>query len=851
MSPFLRLCAFWFAYMGALGMFFPFYGLYLGTEAGLSAIEVGAVLSMLPLVGLLAQPFWGQAADRSGARSGVLALVAVGAGLGQLVLQQASGFVQLLAATALLALFSSAVMPMALAVSLAVLHLDGRHAFGIARAAGTVGYLALVVLFPLVLHTLAPGGLGLMFPAIALLSVIAGAIAWTLPHEGAVALRAPREGLAVLLRHGPMLRVLAFTFVAYLFLNGPIQLFPLFVRSLGGGVDDVSRMWVWMLLLEIPLVAWSGTLRVRLGARGLLAIGDQRDLEQQHPHPHPADVVDAATERAHEQREELDRAVQEQVGDEGEGEHAQHRSVPQQHREALAVLLRHGPMLRVLAFTFVAYLFLNGPIQLFPLFVRSLGGGVDDVSGISSSSIHTHIRLTSSTPPPSERTNSGKSWIGGGVDDVSRMWVWMLLLEIPLVADREQAARAGGRGRRGGAQRALPGAIGGFLERLLAAATEPATLLAAVRDVGSAVDAVASFVQEPVTVLPFHGKLGHGRRMVWRSFPFDEIESLRIAGDCTVNDAILTVLAGALRTFLDEEGVCPDDAKVRLLVPMSVRQPGADTSDLGNLITAVFPWLPVEEEDPLERLRRVREEMREIKGREMGRATAILLGALGLLPSAVEAAALRLLPDVPLVSAACTNVRGPAEPLRLLGRRIAEIHPIMNLFQGVGLTFAVASYAGRISICAATDPRLLPNGERLMQLVEESIYELRTEHWRTSAALRIAHGISERTRTASTASAAPPPPPAPPAAAVLAPSRTRAALAARGDAPRRRRPPVDVSLLTDPDLSFGPEGYVEVDVDADAVADERAAAGADHDVAGAPSRDRAHGGRVSTRRSLG
>lgn len=273
MTPFLRLCAFWFAYMGALGMFFPFYGLYLGTEAGLSAIEVGAVLSMLPLVGLLAQPFWGQAADRSGARSGVLALVAVGAGLGQLVLQQASGFVQLLAATALLALFSSAVMPMALAVSLAVLHLDGRHAFGIARAAGTVGYLALVVLFPLVLHALAPGGLGLMFPAIALLSVVAGAIAWTLPHEGAVALRAPREGLAVLLRHGPMLRVLAFAFVAYLFLNGPIQLFPLFVRSLGGGVDDVSRMWVWMLLLEIPLVAWSGTLRVRLGARGLLAIG--------------------------------------------------------------------------------------------------------------------------------------------------------------------------------------------------------------------------------------------------------------------------------------------------------------------------------------------------------------------------------------------------------------------------------------------------------------------------------------------------------------------------------------------------------------------------------------------------
>lgn len=282
MSPFLRLCAFWFFHMGALGIFFPFYGLYLGTEAGLSAVEVGAVLSMLPLVGLAAQPFWGQAADRSGARSGVLALVVVGAALGQLVLHQASGLAQLVAATSLLALFSSAVMPLALSVTLAVLQLDGRHAFGIARALGTVGYLVLVVLFPLALHafagdTAAAGRtlarLDLMFPAVAALMLVAGAIAWTLPHQGAVATRAASGGLTVLLRHGPLLRVLAFTFVAYLFLNGPIQLFPLFVRSLGGGVEDLSRMWVWMLLLEIPLVAWSGSLRVRVGARGLLVIG--------------------------------------------------------------------------------------------------------------------------------------------------------------------------------------------------------------------------------------------------------------------------------------------------------------------------------------------------------------------------------------------------------------------------------------------------------------------------------------------------------------------------------------------------------------------------------------------------
>jgi WS/DGAT/MGAT family acyltransferase len=272
---------------------------------------------------------------------------------------------------------------------------------------------------------------------------------------------------------------------------------------------------------------------------------------------------------------------------------------------------------------------------------------------------------------------------------------------------------------------------------------EPGAVRAAVRDVGSAVDAIAGFVKEPISALPFHGRLGNDRRMLWRSFPLAEFESLRVAGDCTINDALLTVIAGAVRSYLDDEGVCPDDVRVRILVPVSVRDP-RDSGELGNVITALFPRLPVDEEDPLERLRRVREEMQTLKGREMGRATGVLLGLLGAIPSAVEAAALRFVPDTPLVSFAVTNVRGPSSHLTLLGRRIIEVHPIMNLFHGVGLAFAVASYAGRMSVCASTDPSLLPEGERLVDAIEAAVYELRTEHWRSSKALRLARGLAER-----------------------------------------------------------------------------------------------------------
>jgi len=280
-SPLVRLGAFWFVYLGAVGIFFPFFSLYLGESAGLSGFEVGAVVSALPVVGMVAQPLWGQLADRSGARGRVLALVAAGAGLAQLAVAGAHGFAALLAATALLAVFWTSAIPMAMSVSLAILRDSGRHAFGIARACGTVGYLVLVVSFPPLLRSAfggdpnspAPPGLVWMFPAVTVLALAGALVALTLPREGAVSLRAPRDGLRQLLRHPPMLRLLVYCFAVHLFINGPIQLFPLFVRSLGGGLEDVSRMWIWMVMLEIPLMALSGTLLARLGSRRLLGLG--------------------------------------------------------------------------------------------------------------------------------------------------------------------------------------------------------------------------------------------------------------------------------------------------------------------------------------------------------------------------------------------------------------------------------------------------------------------------------------------------------------------------------------------------------------------------------------------------
>jgi PPP family 3-phenylpropionic acid transporter len=276
----------WFFCLGGLGLFFPYYSLYLRENAGLTGSQVGVVLAMLPLVGTFAQPMWGQLADRSGSRTGVLVLLTLGAAAGYAGLGFARDFPSLVLATALLALFSTSVIPAATAVTFALAPVERARAFGRIRVWGTVGFLLLVVAFPRWLERYqaarglsAPAGgpsepgLEVMFPITAALIALGALCGLALPRGGEAALRAPRGDWRRLLRHRPFVRVLAFTLAAYFFLQGPMSMFPIYVRALGGSLDSVSDMWILMLSLEIPLVAFAGASLARVGPRGLLAIG--------------------------------------------------------------------------------------------------------------------------------------------------------------------------------------------------------------------------------------------------------------------------------------------------------------------------------------------------------------------------------------------------------------------------------------------------------------------------------------------------------------------------------------------------------------------------------------------------
>jgi PPP family 3-phenylpropionic acid transporter len=281
------LSLYWFLLFGALGIFFPFYSLYLAENVGLTPSQVGIVMASVPLSGMLAQPVWGVIADRTGRRARVLAMLSVASAVGYIGLYLPTSFVALLGATMGFSLFATALVPLCVSVCFALLGAVDPAAFGRTRVWGTVGFLVTVVAFPSCLAALRAGGwtgrsaagatepgLEVMLLATAVLSLAAAAVAFRLPDRPSDSLRRMRAGdWRTLMAHPPFVRFLIFTVGAYLFLQGPISLFPLFVRSLGGDMTTVSNLWVLMVALEIPIVAFSGAGFARLGPRVLLGIG--------------------------------------------------------------------------------------------------------------------------------------------------------------------------------------------------------------------------------------------------------------------------------------------------------------------------------------------------------------------------------------------------------------------------------------------------------------------------------------------------------------------------------------------------------------------------------------------------
>ena len=163
---------------------------------------------------------------------------------------------------------------------------------------------------------------------------------------------------------------------------------------------------------------------------------------------------------------------------------------------------------------------------------------------------------------------------------------------------------------------------------------------------------------------------------------------------------MLAVVSGALRDWLRSRGVRTEGLELRALVPVSVRAED-ERGMLGNQIVAMRGPLPVYVEDPVARLRVVRQSMDDLKESKQAVGASLLAGAQGFAPPTVLAQASRLNFSTRLFNLIVTNIPGPQFPLYIAGRRLLQLYPIAFLPRNHALAIAIMSYNGEHQLRAA------------------------------------------------------------------------------------------------------------------------------------------------------
>jgi len=217
--------------------------------------------------------------------------------------------------------------------------------------------------------------------------------------------------------------------------------------------------------------------------------------------------------------------------------------------------------------------------------------------------------------------------------------------------------------------------------------------------------------------------IGPHRRFETVLADLDAIKRVKNSFGGTVNDVVLTLVAGGLRRLLMTRGERIDNLELRAMIPVSVRA-DSDRGTLGNQVASIWAALPVYEEDPVTRLHMISERMQGLKasGQAVGAQLLTTLGEYA--PPTIIAQAARLVARQRAFNLVVTNVPGPQIPLYTLGRQMEEVYPVLPLADNTTLGVALLSYNGTIGFGLLGDYDTAPDLAVLAEGIEKSLAEL-------------------------------------------------------------------------------------------------------------------------------
>ncbi len=213
---------------------------------------------------------------------------------------------------------------------------------------------------------------------------------------------------------------------------------------------------------------------------------------------------------------------------------------------------------------------------------------------------------------------------------------------------------------------------------------------------------------------------GRQRRVTVATADLEAIRSSAHRTGATVNDALVSAVAGALHTCLQRRGEQPP--ALVLAVPVAVRR-RTTAEDVGNAFTQARARVPGGGA-PSDRLARVAAIMLERKAAAMQPAALF-----------VAAPAVRAMVGLGVygwymrrqryLHTVLTNLRGPGQRVTLAGAPILRMLPLAVGGGGnVTVTFAALSYAGTLAVTVTADPAATPDLDALTADLQGELNEL-------------------------------------------------------------------------------------------------------------------------------
>jgi diacylglycerol O-acyltransferase len=227
-----------------------------------------------------------------------------------------------------------------------------------------------------------------------------------------------------------------------------------------------------------------------------------------------------------------------------------------------------------------------------------------------------------------------------------------------------------------------------------------------------------AFAEQRAPRTSLNRPIGPDRRLAIIRGRLDLAKTAAHACGATVNDVVLTAIAGGLRELLLGRGEAVEDLMLRAMVPVSLHGKQAGPAS-GNQDGWMVVPLPIGEPDHLRRLHQITAETAERKKNTRPQVTS------GIFRFALAQRALcHHLPRQRYMNLSVSNVPGPPVPLYLAGARLLEVFPLVPITGNMTLGIGVLSYAGQLNLTAVADRDSCPDADAFANGLRSALNQL-------------------------------------------------------------------------------------------------------------------------------